>query len=253
MNNAVYNSLFARAQAGHPNFVEVPMDTSGIAIVPPGGSGAIVTRRLGGCSGVVILGRSAAIMAHIAPRPPATVQTATASRQHFSSLLGQVEQLYNAHRAHFPSGTTSWGVYVSGFAGVTDDLKGIAVQRLSALGLTNQHTYYSPIRGANDEVRVCVLLQGPGRTLLYLEGRLLDDISFPTTPDRHASRRGGPLAARSYLLFSMRAQIFTHVLYGQHMSLDTDALSGVYDVLDDRGPWVQFDFTAKTWVTSRNG
>jgi len=71
----------------------------------------------------------------------------------------------------FPRGTTAWGFYVAGFSDVTDELKAIATQRCTGLGLTNQHTYYNPFTGASrrDEVRLCIQLLGPGMTLFYIE------------------------------------------------------------------------------------
>ena len=209
------------------------MDAARIVILAEGQSGAIATRQLGGCSGLVILGRSAAIMAHIAPRPPAAQQSATASQQHFQNLMGQVEQLYTTHREHFPSETTAWGFYAAGFSDITDELKAIASQRFSVLGLNNQHTYYDVFLGANrrDEVRACVQLLGPGTTLFYVEQGMIETITFPLPlPDRQASQRTGTSSERNFLAWSDSAGKCMQVLYGRQVEPDLNRLSGIYDV-----------------------
>ena len=60
MNGLSYDDVFTHAQARQIGFIEVPMDSARILLLPEGQSGAIATRRLGGCSGLVVLGRSAA-------------------------------------------------------------------------------------------------------------------------------------------------------------------------------------------------
>lgn len=70
MNSETYDVIFARANEGRRNFIEVSMDHADIVLLPENQGGANATRRLAGCSGVVVLGRTAAIMAHIAPLPP---------------------------------------------------------------------------------------------------------------------------------------------------------------------------------------
>ncbi|KAK4900125.1 hypothetical protein LTR49_027544 [Elasticomyces elasticus] len=253
-----YDNLFERAQAGQAGFVEVPMDGARIVILAEGQSGAIATRRLGGCSGLVILGRSAAIMAHIAPRPPTVQQSATASQQHFQTLLGQVEQLYVTYRGHFPLETTGWGFYVAGFSDITDELKAIANQRFTALGLNNQHTYYNVVLGANrrDEVRACVQLLGPGATFFYIEQRLIEDIRFPAPlPDRQASQRTGHASQRNFLAWSDSAGRSVQMFYGRQVEPDFGRLSGIYDVYradaQGRGTWLRFDFSTGTWIGTK--
>ncbi len=64
MTTFSYDTLFEHAQGRLPGYVEVPMDGARIVAVAEGQAGAIATLRLGACSGLVVLGRSAAIMAH---------------------------------------------------------------------------------------------------------------------------------------------------------------------------------------------
>jgi len=69
-------------------------------IIAEGQPGAIATRKLGACSGVVVLGRTAVIMAHILPGDPNARQEQFSAEQHFN-LLAQVEQQYLTNRTHF--------------------------------------------------------------------------------------------------------------------------------------------------------
>lgn len=265
MNSASYDNIFARANAGHRNYVEVLMDHAEILILPENQAGAIATRRLGGCSGVVVLGRTAAIMAHIAPlpsnpsrntqRPGAAVPGLSDSEQHFMDILSRAETLYTNNRQHFPIETTVWGFYLAGAESVTDDLKAIAIRRFAALGLRGQHTYYQPYRGANrrDEVRVGVDIDGLGATSFYVETRQMESIRFPDPlPDPHASQRPMHQGQMNFLTISARDPRLVQMFFGRPISPDLSRMAGVYDVLsvgqDGRMVWRRFDFGSRTWL-----
>ncbi len=232
------------------------MDGARIVAVAGGQAGAIATRRLGACSGLVVLGRSAAIMAHIAPRSNTASVNTTDSEQHFRDLLGQVAQLFISHRGYFPSETTAWGFYISNFSLVTNALVAIATQQFHMLGLHNQHTYYDAFVEPNrrDEVRACVLL-GPSTTLFYIEARLVEQISFPRLsplPDRFASNSTGQVSQRNFLVWSSSAGTAYQMLYGQQVEPDRSRLSGVYEIyhVDPRGRkgWIKYNFDTDQWV-----
>ncbi|KAK0932879.1 hypothetical protein LTR29_015549 [Friedmanniomyces endolithicus] len=133
----------------------------------------------------------------------------------------------------FPRGTTAWGFYVAGFSDVTDELKAIATQRCTGLGLTNQHTYYNPFTGASrrDEVRLCIQLLGP---------------------DRQASRGIGNSQQRNFLAWSDSTGKAIHMFYGHQVEPDLPRLAGIYEIYragpQGPGTWLRYDFSAGAWV-----
>ncbi len=247
-----YEEIFGRAQAGRVGFVEVPMDSARIIVLAEGQSGAIATRRLGACSGLVILGRSAAIMAHIAPRSPTAQLGATSSAQHFRVFVGQMEQLYISNRRHFPPETTAWGFYLTGVHEITDELKAIASHRFAILGLRNRHTGYHPFEGPNrrDEIRACLQLIGPGFTHFYIEYVLMENMMLPRpSPDRQAPR-GTALSESNFLVWSANAGKAIQMFYGQ--PVEPGQLSGTYEIrcANPNGviAWPRYNFDTRQWV-----
>jgi len=113
MNSSLYDTIFASARHGQSGFLEVPMNNTRTLIPTEGQSGAIATRKLGARSGVVVLGRTAAIIAHISPGDPNARQGQFSAEQYFRNLLAQVEQQYLTNRAHFPTQATAWGIYIA--------------------------------------------------------------------------------------------------------------------------------------------
>ncbi|KAK0926236.1 hypothetical protein LTR29_017921 [Friedmanniomyces endolithicus] len=243
MNSESYDDIFTRASEGQRNFIEVTMDHADIVLLPENQRGAIATRRLGGCSGVVILGRTAAIMAHIAPLPTGPTrgaqaprrsgtadQTLSESEKHFTDILRHVENLYVVHRPHFPSEATIWGFYLAGAEGVTDDLRAIASRRFAALGLRGRHTYYQAYTSVNrrDEVRVGVQIDGAGSTSFYVETRHMESIRFPDPlPDPHASQRAGQPRQKNFLTMSARDPRFVQMVFGRAVAPDLTRFNGV--------------------------
>ncbi|KAK1052778.1 hypothetical protein LTR74_016460 [Friedmanniomyces endolithicus] len=257
MNSSSYDTIFARAGHGQPGFLEGPMNSSSTLILAEGQPGAIATRKLGACSGVVVLGRTAAIVAHISPGDPNARQGQFTAEQHFRNLFAQVEQQYIIHRTHFPTEATAWGIYIADFDEITNDLRAYAAQRFAALGLPNGHTYYTQHRGPNrrDEVRVCVQLSGSGITSFYLEQQLIQSIQFPRPlPGRHAPYSAVPAAQRNYLAYYEANQAWVHFFAGRSLVPETARLSGVYDILfvdrSERNRWLKYDFTSRGWVAS---
>ncbi|KAK6441312.1 hypothetical protein LTR95_002455 [Oleoguttula sp. CCFEE 5521] len=241
-----YDNIFQKAANRTPGYVEVTMDNVQMVTVGLGQNGAIATRRLGGCSGLVILGENAAMMAHIAPRPRNAPKGQSAVEAHFKTYLEQVARMYWDNRQWFPAASTAWGFYVAGFNIITDTIKEMAVRCFTRLGLSNQHTYYSPNLSPErrDEVRACVLL-APGKTLFVIEAQKLAEIEFPLhLPDRTASR------ARSQNFLEWGGDRVVQSYYGAKVAIDNTRLNGVYDVLCGKD-WQKYDFTSRKWLDPR--
>ncbi|KAK1056880.1 hypothetical protein LTR33_013781, partial [Friedmanniomyces endolithicus] len=255
MNSALYDTIFACARDGQSSFLEVPMNHTRTLILAEGRPGAIATRKLGACSGVVVLGRTAAIMAHISPGDPNASQGQFSAEQHFRTLLAQVEQQYLASRTHFPREATAWGIYIADFDEITNDLRAYAAQRFAALGLPGGHSYYAPHRGPNrrDEVRACVQLSGSGVTSFYLERQQIQSIQFPRpVPGRQAPHAAVPAAHRNHLAYREAQQTWIHVFAGNSLVPESARLSGVYDILfvdrNETSRWLKYDFTSRAWL-----
>ncbi|KAK0343871.1 hypothetical protein LTR91_017584 [Friedmanniomyces endolithicus] len=216
MNGLSYDDVFTHAQARQIGFIEVPMDSARILLLPE----------------VVLL------------RPNRTLPP-----------FLYVEQLYVTYRRHFPPESAAWGFYLAGFEDVTDDLKAIATRRLTELGLSNQHTFYNLFVGPNrrDEVCACVQIMGPGITRFYIEQQLIEEIRLPRPlPDRHASQTTDHLSQKNFLLWLDGAGRPVQVFYGQQVPPNFTQLSGIYDVYragpQGRGVWLRFDFDDGIWV-----
>jgi len=255
MNSSSYDTIFANAKHGQSGFLEVPMNITRTLILAEGQAGAVATRKLGACSGVVVLGRTAVIMTHISPGDPNARRGQFSAEQHFRNLLAQVEQQYLTNRTHFPTQATAWGIYIADFEEITNDLRAYAAQRFAALGLPNGHTYYTQHRGPNrhDEVRACVQLSGFGVTSFYLEQQLIQSVQFPRPlPGRQAPQSVVPAAHRNYLAYYEAQQTWIHFFAGEGLVQEYARLSGVYDILfvgrNERSNWLKYNFTSRAWV-----
>lgn len=254
---AQWNLIFDQARRGAPGIVEVPMDDAQIAIVQNGSPATLIaSRKLGSCSGIVVLGRGAAIMAHIAPRAPGLNSDVPTGEAHFRSIIDRVVGLFRTHRDHFPRQSTSWGVYVDGFRNVTDDLLAIATEKFAGLGIGHRVYYYEPYRGQDrrDQVRIAVAMRSD-ITTFTIESTLLDRIAFagPPLPLRQASTFSSTLLNEAEYLIWLAStgrfgQMSKCTLYE---NIDTTHFTGGYDVLciakDGRKTWNTFNFTSQTW------
>lgn len=232
------------------------MDRADIVVLNEYQAGAIATRNLGGCSGIVVLGRTAAIMAHVAPRPPrptatANTETTSDSERHFMAIFDQVEHLYRQNYTHFPRGTTTWGIFAQGFDIVTQPLRNATSQRFAALGLGNRHHYYDARTrpGQPDAVRLGVRIDGRGETAFFVESEQRDGIRFP---DPNASRLPTQLQ-HNYLNFTVRDRRLVHVFHGTTTQVDPSRFAGVYDAvkeeLDGTRNWKKFDLSSGQWLS----
>lgn len=76
---------------------------------------AIGTKHLNACTCVVVLGKTAIVLAHISPIPGRYNENLpdipALSHNHHEQMLEQVAQLVRVNATHFPSVSTAWGVF----------------------------------------------------------------------------------------------------------------------------------------------
>ncbi|KAK0971251.1 hypothetical protein LTR54_017827 [Friedmanniomyces endolithicus] len=247
MNSSLYDTIFASARHGQSGFLEVPMNNTRTLIPTEGQSGAIATRKLGARSGVVVLGRTAAIIAHISPGDPNARQGQFSAEQYFLPYQPSA----------FSNTGNGLGYLHSDFEEITNDLRAYAAQRFAALGLPNGHTYHTQHRGPNrhDEVRACVQLSGFGMTSFYLEQQLIQSVQFPRPlPRRQAPQSVVPAAHRNYLAYYEAQQTWIHFFAGGGLVPEYARLSGIYDILsvgrNERSSWLKYNFTSRAWVAN---
>lgn len=184
--------------------LEVEMDKADILL--PDGPVAIGTKNLNSCSGLVILGESAIILAHIAPLPPHP-QGASPQRivrpdegeNHFRGILNDVQGLYNNHKSRFPSQATSWAIFgkFEGAVAMPEKLE-IARQTFYSWGLPMKCALYNIEKASNrtnPAAGTVIGVMQDRKTYLYVEDKLQDSINFnqeaPTTSA--ASSSSNPL------------------------------------------------------------
>lgn len=179
------NRYIQLKDAGH--LLEVEMDT--VKILLPGGPIAIGTKNLNSCSGLVVLGEQAIILAHIAPLPPHPLGASSQrpvvpgeGEAHFKNMLNKVHGLYNIHKSRFPAQTTSWAIFGRFEAKIAMPEKlEMAKHYFASLGLPMKCAQYD-IAKASDRTNpaagtVIGVLQNR-KAYLYVEDQLQDSIDF---------------------------------------------------------------------------
>lgn len=124
------------------------VDMDDLKVYFPGtGMRGIGTNGLNGCTCVVILGRTAILMAHISPYPGQFQQNPEhdilqANHDHHEQYMRNIEGMVKQYAAHFPSSSTAWGVFSE------NNVKSIERQvqsHLNAIGYTMRPAFYKKL------------------------------------------------------------------------------------------------------------
>lgn len=141
-------SLYQRLKDGR-QLLEVGVDDKNILVYNANPRiNAIGTKGLNGCTCVVILGKSAIILAHISPYPgdfdsDTDEDLPQKSYQHHEDSLTAVTDLMKSHIRHFPASTTAWGIFADDqAAGSVTSIIDQVRDRLRAVSLEMRSAFY---------------------------------------------------------------------------------------------------------------
>lgn len=156
--------------------LEVLMDQVRLAPFGPGQYNGIYTEGLNACTVVTIVSPSAAILAHISPRPNLTQTGAHVGVDNCTSKMNQVIALYQQNVHLFPPGRTTW-VISAMYEGqpALPEHRRIIEQKLQQAGLAYTNAMYLVLeaheaRGV-EKGTVCVDASNAGEPYVFVEGR----------------------------------------------------------------------------------
>jgi len=135
------------------------------------------TESLNGCSAVIIVSVSGAILAHIPPRPNSDMSDPLAGDRNVQQKMEDIANLYLRFACHFTSKMDNWvfsAVYENEIA--LQDQRVIIERNLQSMGLAYTRLVYNVL--AVDETRFpgqgTVLIDGTGPTpKVYVEDKLV--------------------------------------------------------------------------------
>lgn len=139
----------------------------------------IGTQNLNSCTGVIIASQYAAILAHLAPRPPqAAREDVYAGDRHTSLMMEYVVGLYRQHQNFFPSEEPSWVVSALWRGQIAlPDQKAIIEDRLRQINLTPATAYYvvitEPASTSTGKGTIFIDGRGGGFPAIYVEDQLI--------------------------------------------------------------------------------
>lgn len=130
-----------------PGTVNVPMNEVRLVAFQSVRQACLVTEGLNSCSAAVIASKNAAILAHIAPQPPSTLNNPDAGDQNMQSKMDQVAALFTRYKTYF-EGNHVWIVYaVIGNRIALPDQKAIIDRALHQLDLNYTNCPYTVVPG----------------------------------------------------------------------------------------------------------
>ena len=157
---------------------EVAMNEVRLLLFQSTGKCCIGTSGLNGCTAVIIVSPSAAILAHIPPRPNMDMTNDEAGNQNVQARMSEVATLFHQYKSYFPPTKTTWVVsalYEGKIA--LPEQKAIIEKSLRQMGTRFANVTYvvskpgQPRRPAHGTV--FVEFRG-GTPLVYVEDRLIN-------------------------------------------------------------------------------